>query len=421
MKHTNRLITIGSALACGAALAPAAHSGGIILYEIATPDVGLASAGYAARAQDPSTLFTNPAGMSRLSGSQFQAGAQLLYGSVEFSPDSSTGPLLGTESGGNAVGALPGASLFFTQEVSERVTVGMGVLSYFGLAQDYNDNWVGRYYLQDGALLGLSLMPAASFKATEWLSIGAGLNAMYGYMDSQIAVRTLAPTDGQLDLNDDTWGFGANVGLLFTVTEATRLGVTYLSPVKLDFSTRPSFSNLGPLGGAIFANPPQLDLGMTVPQSVMVGLYHELSPTWAILGNAGWQNWNQFGYVEVGVDSATPVSLTTELDYQDTWHLAVGAQYRASEEWMLSAGFAYDSSAVSDANRTVALPMDETYRIGLGAQWQVSNSISLGAAYEFAWVGDMPISQDSLYRGRLSGSYDDSWLSFFTATLTWKF
>src|SRR5881628_728084 len=53
-------------------LALPAFGGGIELYEIATPDVGLASAGYAARAQDASTLFKNPSGMSRLSQPQLQ-------------------------------------------------------------------------------------------------------------------------------------------------------------------------------------------------------------------------------------------------------------------------------------------------------------------------------------------------------------
>jgi len=121
------------------------------------------------------------------------------------------------------------------------------------------------------------------------------------------------------------------------------------------------------------------------------------------------------------VDSATPISLTKELDYQDTWHGAVGAQYRVAENWLLSAGFAYDSSAVNDANRTVALPMGETYRFGVGAQWQVSRAITLGAAYQLAWIGDMPVSQESLYRGRLSGTYEDARFSFFTANLTWRF
>ncbi len=65
-------------------------AGGITSYEIGTPDVGLAAAGWAARAQDASTLFKNPAGMSLLEQFEFQAGAQVVYGNLKFSPDSGT-------------------------------------------------------------------------------------------------------------------------------------------------------------------------------------------------------------------------------------------------------------------------------------------------------------------------------------------
>jgi long-chain fatty acid transport protein len=417
--HHVILAAISSALACGALLPQSSQAGGIELYEIATPDVGLASAGYAARAQDASTLFKNPAGMSLLPGSQFQAGAQLTYGNVEFSPDAST--TISGGNGGNAIGALPAAGLYFSQQLSERFAVGFGAFSYFGLVERYDDNWVGRYYMQKAALLGMTLMPAASFKATDWLSIGAGLNAMYGYMDTKVKIRTGAPGDGELSVDDQTWGFGANAGMLIEPIKGTRLGVTYLSPVKLDFKDTPSFSNLGPLGGAIFANPSELNLGLTVPQSVVLGVYHQLNAKWVLLADVGWQNWSQFGKVDVGVDSATPTSLTKNLNYEDTWHGAIGAQYRASEKWLLSSGFAYDTSAVSDANRTVSLPMGEAYRFGLGAQWQVSKAVSLGAAYEFMWGGNMPVTQDSAYRGRVSGSFENSWFSFFLLHLTWTF
>jgi long-subunit fatty acid transport protein len=90
MKYPSGFALVGFALACGAVLPQSLRAGGIELHEIGTPDVGVASAGYAARAQDASTLFKNPAGMSLLPGSQFQAGAQLTYGNVAFSPDGST-------------------------------------------------------------------------------------------------------------------------------------------------------------------------------------------------------------------------------------------------------------------------------------------------------------------------------------------
>jgi long-chain fatty acid transport protein len=413
---------ITAAMASGVLLPRLSRAGGIGLYEISTPDVGLAAAGYAARAQDASTVFKNPAGMSRLESSQFQGGLQLIYGKVEFSQDGNTGPLLaGDHNGGNAIGALPAGSLFVTHALSDRFTVGLGAFSYFGLAGEYEDGWVGRYYMQKEALLGISLMPAVSFQVTDWLALGAGLNAMYGYMDAEVKVRTLGAGDGDMTVNDEVWGFGANVGVLVEASEGTRFGLTYLSPVDLAFKDAPSFSpNLGGRG-PLFDSPPELDLGLTVPQSLMLSAYHELHPKWAILANLGWQNWAQFGKVEVGVDAANPQSLTKNLNYQDTWHVAMGAQFRASEPWRLSAGVAYDSSAVEDEDRTVGLPMDEAYRFGVGAQWQVSPAITLGAAYELMWLGDLPVSQTSLFRGQLSGSFDDSWFSLFTLNLTWNF
>jgi long-chain fatty acid transport protein len=429
MKFNRKLTLIGSALACGAAVPQTAQAGGIELYEIGTPDVGLASAGYSARAQDASTLFKNPAGMSYLKGVQIEAGAQLLYGDVKFSPDAQTSARLGSGDGGNALGALPGAGFFMVEELSEKFSVGFGAFSYFGLLEKYDDDWVGRYYVQESALVGVSLMPSVSFKATEWLSIGAGMNAMYGYLMSQMAVNNIDPLigDGQMKLKDEAWGFGANGGVMIEPRKGTRIGATYLSRVNLDFEDRPSFSNLGPGLSAILSSPPQLDVGMQVPQSAMVGFYHELGPKWAILADVGWQDWSQFGKVDAGVDyangSATPQSRTFDLNYQDTWHGALGVQYTHSPKWRFTGGAAYDTSAVDDADRTVTLPMGEAWRFGVGAQWQVSNTINLGAAYEFLWAGDMSVDQgsDLDLRGRVSGSYDDAWFSFFTLNATWKF
>jgi long-chain fatty acid transport protein len=139
------------------------------------------------------------------------------------------------------------------------------------------------------------------------------------------------------------------------------------------------------------------------------------------MANVGWQNWNQFGKVNVGVDSANPQSFTANANYQDTWHGAIGAQYHASEKWQFSAGVAYDSSAVSDADRTITVPMGKAYRIGLGALYQISEKINLGAAYEFLWAGDMPVTQESAYRGTVSGGFNGSWFSFFTLNMNWKF
>ena len=377
-----------------------------------TPDVGLASAGYSARAQDASTLFKNPAGMSRLEGTQVQGGLQLLYADVKFSPASGTSARLGNDNGGNAVGAFPGGSFFITTKITDRLSAGFGTFSYFGLSESYHDNWVGRYYVQQGTLLGLSLMPAASLKVTDWLSVGGGPNVMYGYLKGKVAVNT-GPCRrmGRCRCRTMNGASGGIGGVLIEPVKGTRIGVTYVSQVKLDFSSTAAFNGQGAVISALQSASPNLGLGMTVPQTVMVGLYQELSPKWAVMCDAGWQNWKQFGEVEVGVETVGGVSraTTTQLNFQDTWHGALGAQYQYSEPWRFSAGVAFDSSAVENANRSVAIPVGQAWRFGLGAEWQATPNLNLGAAYEFVWAGNMSVDQGTptSLRGHVVGSFND--------------
>ena len=70
-----------------------ASAGGALLREFGTADVALAGAGRGARAQDSSTTFFNPAGMSSLDHSEILGAFQSSMGDIEFdlSRSSNTG------------------------------------------------------------------------------------------------------------------------------------------------------------------------------------------------------------------------------------------------------------------------------------------------------------------------------------------
>ena len=55
------------------------------------------------------------------------------------------------------------------------------------MALDYDHNWVGRYYVQEATLLGVSLLPSVAYRVNERLSVGATLNAMYGMLEEKVA------------------------------------------------------------------------------------------------------------------------------------------------------------------------------------------------------------------------------------------
>jgi len=402
----------------------AADAGGAFLSEFGTEDVALAGAGWAARAQDASTLFKNPAGMSLLEGNHFQNGFQALY--FQSGGFSGTNTPHGGNGGGNPVGVVPGLSGFYVHSLSKDFKVGLGILSNFGLGLQEDQGYVGRYYVKQATLVGVTFAPVASYRVNEQFSVGGGPNIMVGYLRSTVNINNVLPPgvgDGQMYLSDTAVGVGGQVGVLFEPKKGSRVGVTYYSPIKLDFSTTPTFSNLGTIGGALQTTGllnKNIDLGMTVPQHVMVSGYHELSDRWAVMGNFGWENWSQFGKVDISIDTATPTSLTTTSKFDDTYHVGIGTQYRLNPEWLLNGGFAYDSSMVTAANRSIALPVGATYKFGLGTQWQYSPKIKLGFSYELSYVGDMSVSQNrGPLAGQVTGEFKDTMAHFFAFTLNW--
>jgi long-chain fatty acid transport protein len=439
-----KLILIASALWLGVFGAGQAVAGGLLLYEVGTADVGLASAGWGARAQDASAILTNPAGMTRLGGSQVQLGAQALYGDYKFSIGSGTSSGLGTNDGGNPIGWFPGGSAFFSYSISPDLKIGFGVAGNFGLAEKYDDDWVGRYYVQQATLLGMSLLPSIAYKATDKLSLGASLNAMYGKFKNQVAINIpdaqrpghfvpvrRAETDAQLKVEDDTWGWGVNLGLLYEFDASTRVGFTWNSQVNLDFSGRAEFSNLGSYGttlqnaGLLNSN---VDVGIKIPQQIMASVFHQLNPRWAVLGSVGWQQWSKFGEVQLGIDNASnPVSLRKDLGFKDTWHFAAGAQYRLSDPWLLNFGAAYDSKFQGGSTVSPMLPVNDAWRFGAGVQNQVSKTFSWGVAAEYAYGGTLNVDKQSISpvptggRGDLVGSYPDTGIFFIAVNFNWVF
>ena len=423
MNCVNKYLGVGTILAL--LIASSAQAGGLYLYELGTPDVGLAAAGWAARAQDAATVFTNPAGMTRLEKSELLVGVQPLYLHAEFSPDADTST---SGSDGDASTWLPAGGLYYVHNLRPRLKIGVSTVGYFGLGLEYENDWVGRYYVREVKLQALGIQPALAYQVTDWLSLGVGVVALYGVLEEKVAVNNIGPnqSDGKLKLEDSDWTYQVNLGVLVEPRQGTRFGLTYLSEGDLKFKDQPDFSNLGPgLAALLRANgllDAKIKVDFTMPQALMLSGYHELSDRWALMGNLGWQDWSEFGKVGVTVASEDTSSLTVDRNYKDTWHVAFGAQYRVTDPWLLTAGIAYDSSMMDDEDRTPDLPLGEAWRFGLGARYDWSENLAFGLGYTLLWSGDldMDVNRGSL-AGRVSGTYENVSMNFINFYLNWKF
>lgn len=397
-------------------------AGGAFVYEIGSPDLGLASAGWSARADDPSTVFTNPAGMTRLKRPQLQIGIEPIYNRLKFQPNSKTS-IKG--SNGNASAWIPAGSFFLTAPVNENVNIGIGTVGYWGSSINYGKHWVGRYYVEKITLQGFSLVPAFAVKLGDHLSFGVGANIMYGILREKSAVRNLldGTRDGQLKIRDSKIRTGCILGLLYEFTPRTRFGIQYISRVKLPFKDKPKFTGLGPMLKQLLSvtglSITDIEVKVNVPQSIMGSIYHEIDSKVAVLANIGWQQWSKFNSMEILLRTAPVDSLTFTQKLKNCWHSAAGLIYSITPNTKLTGGLACDGSIVSKKHRTLNFPVGQQWRFGIGCQHMYTDNFQISAGYELMYSGNLRIDQDlGPLAGRVSGKFHQAKTHFFTIALT---
>jgi long-chain fatty acid transport protein len=393
------------------------YAGAMYIYETGSPtETGFGGAGMAARAQDAGTVFTNPAGMTRFSDSATLVSGGLLYLYAPFDTSKET-TISGTD--GSTTEFFPYGSFAYIHSVSDRLKLGVSVQNNFGLALNWGTNWVGRYTATQATIIAPQVQPTVSFRVNKWLSVGAGAGLTLGYLDAKLRVNQERDNhgDGKMEYDDTDFAVQGNFGIMLEPSSRTRIGLRYLTETDLDFKDDPDFSRMAPLTKEITDLVDELDLGMKMPQSVMLGVFHELNDKWAVLGSVGWDQWSRFGHVDVSVDDSPEV--TDNLKFDDVWHFGVGAQYKYSEKWLFNTGVAYDTGLSGKKHRSLAIPMGKMYRWGVGTEYRKRNDLTIGAAMDIMYEGDLQVNSES-GGGRVDGEYENVFLSFFTVYAKWQ-
>ena len=400
------------------------NAGGLWLYEEATPDMGVGGAGRQAAGFDASTASGNPAAMTRLDRTQMAGGFLGLYVDSKFDVKHSS---TSGNSGGNAGYLSPAGNMYLVHSVSPDLKFGLGVGSYFGLGVSYSNEWAGKYYVQSGSFTTAAVNPTIAYKIADWLSVGGGVSAVQGKLSERVAVNTLTePGDGRLKYDASDVGYGYNLGVLFTLSPQTRVGVTYVSQVNLDFSDEARFKNLDGtvIGAALRASglmDSNLKINVNLPAQLAVGAYQALTENLALVGTVNWQNWSRFGQPEISVGSGDQV--TDNLGYQDTYHAGLGVYYRVAEPWLLMAGFGYDTSPTSSSSeRGPLLPLGAAYRYAAGVQYDWSKDLSVGLAYTLIDAGTAKVNKTGgPLKGDLEGEYDPNFIHAFNLNFVYRF
>jgi long-chain fatty acid transport protein len=416
------------ALSVASALAVASHDASASAFALAeqgASGLGNAFAGAAAVAEDASTVWWNPAGMSRLPrGKHLLFGGHLIIPKTEFNNDASVPAALqptGLGDGGDAGDAALVPNFYFVMDLNPSWNFGLGVNVPFGLATEYDADWIGRFQGIKSEVKTLNINPSLSYKLSDRASLGFGLSFQRGEIDLLSAVNYAAAAGGALGpelegqnktgLDGEAWGF--NVGALFDITPATRLGVHYRSSLDYDMDGSTSFSNVpGPLAASPLLSNGDVKLDLETPASLSFSAAHRLNDRLELLGDITWTEWSKIDRLPL-VRTSGPASGATldtlTFNFDDTWRVAVGANYKWSGPWTLRMGVAFDQSPVPNAqDRSVRLPDNDRTWFSVGAGYQASPRGRFDVGYTFITVKDADINNDQRAAGRglVNGTYD---------------
>lgn len=393
---TGSMSVNGSAVAAGFALQNQNGAGN-----------GYAYAGAAAVAQDASTIYFNPAGMTYLArGHHVSGGGNLLIRSLRFG-DAGSNPFLSYplgDNGGQAGGLSLVPAVYWSMSLGSAFRLGLGVSPTFGNSTEWDRTFIGRYQGRFSEITAINFNPSMAWQLSEDVSIGAGLNVVRFEADlrGMVPVTSLLPAavDAETKMKGDDVGFGYNLGVMFRFSPSTRIGLTYRSTVDLKVDGR-----LTAPGAVIPAS-----VALELPNTASLAISHMMSDRLRLLADLTWTGW---GHVPAIVATArtSGANLANErLGFEDSFRVGLGTQYQYNDRLRLHAGFAYDQSPVRSAmDRTVRLPDSDRFWLAVGFNQKFGERTSIDAGYSHVFFKGAEIDRPTFPNPSLQvvrGSFD---------------
>lgn len=406
-----KLSKIASIVALGLA-ASNSYAGGFSLYgEGNGKNAGDFAAGAASEAEDASTLYYNPAGLVHIKGRQLVLGTTIVNASSKLGNNATltqvtanfvpgtTVSLSGLDT--NKTGIVP--AFFYSKNISDKLTLALGVIAPFGLATEWSETSNARYSATLSNLEIINVSPGFGAKITDNLSFGAAFDIQYAKVDFNSYASVAAggafvfPT---ISTNHgDSIGFGGHLGFLYQVNKNTRLGLNYQSPVGHKFTGKSTFN--GPLASnpvgtpttvisnSLFSDP------VSMPGQITFSGTHILNSAFTFTSTVAYVQWNVFKEIvlnNVASISNTRVNAAIPENFKNTWRLAAGAKYKVSDKVKLRAGVGFDQTPTNNVDRNLRLPDSDRVAVAIGGHYQATKTVGLDIGWTHLFLKNTAIN-----------------------------
>lgn len=414
-------------LLLGTAFAAASvHASG---YHFGTQSVNAQSTANAAAAEaaDASTIFYNPAGLTKLDSSQISVNANIVLPSIHYEADSATDftglPVQGSKSG-KITKTTVAPHIYGAYKVNDNLTVGLGVYVPFGSATEYEKDSVLRHNINKLGLTSIAVEPVAAWKLNERHSFDAGIIAQHtsaelrkyadwGIMEKAKALKETPPNptkaaqikaDGHADVKGSDWGFGYQLAWMWDINDRARVGVNYRSKVSHTLKGDAEWAADGAAAKAMWSTMlaangytanEKARVKIVTPESLSVHGMYKVSDKADLFGDVTWTRHSRFDKAELVFEKEKTIvngksdRTTITPDWRNTYKVGFGGSYQISEPLQLRAGIAFDKSPVRNADyRMNSLPDGNRIWFSAGMKYHIGKNHVVDAAYTHIHIND---------------------------------
>lgn len=426
----------------------AAYAEGFALSEWSARGLGLAG-GLVGRADDPSAIAFNAAGITQLEGTHLMVGGAFVapFGAASMEMEGDA-PSLG-HSAGDVVYTQTKLKTWFnghgylTHQLNDNVWLGFGVFTRFGVGVNYGGDWVGRYNMYDVGLQTISAVPTIAYKVNDWLSLSLGVEFLYGHLYEGVKANEVQKYNADFDIDAQLEGQGiaggVHLGALIKFNDQWQLGLAYKSQMTLNMAGDIVFGNTGNTinaagyaasraGGEPVAamavtssklRKSDLDGTVQLPDQLAIGLTYRPRDDLSFELGTVWTRWSTYNHLNIYVDKPYGEALKSEKNFRDGWNFNASVEWKALDWLTLRGGVYYETPVIDEEHADYMIPSygRTGVNIGAGFHW---NDFTLDMAYVHMFVNPLDYSS-SKEHGVARGSTENCVTNIYSMSLTYKF
>jgi len=420
------LASAGSVFGAGFSLFEGSAAG------IADPVYGAAKGG------EPAAMFANPAAIAGLKGTQLQLGISLVR--PDFAVEG-VNPYTAKHTKAYAKDLdffIP--HFYLTQEISDDLTFGLGVWVPFGMGTDLGGEWFGRYNSYFSDIMTVNVTPVIAWQVNDWLAVSAGFTVQYFDITLKqkidAANRTNNPDNPRfLDVDQamsaDSFGFGANLGLVVKPVDGLSVGLAYSSRIKHSAEGEAKYKRPAPVGAALTAagqgflfTDTTVKGSVTLPDTIVSAVTYDVNDKLTLGVGVTMQTWST--YDELRIRFEKPVvgayEAASEKDWKDVFRYAAGGTYKASDSWTFRASYTYDTSPCNAKHIDYILPSGDRHIFAIGAGY-TTGAWTIDASYFHEFMANDTVTEHTgrVGSGVMPSKYVDGVANCYALSFTYRF